>query len=151
MRALVVYDTKFGNTEKVARAIAAALGPEVRAARAETISPEEIEGLDLLVVGSPTQAWSASRPTKVFLSGLPRGALSGVRAAAFDTGFTSRFSGSAAKKIERALRQRGCTIVAPATRFFVKGTEGPLLEGELDRAAAWANQILEGAERRSGR
>lgn len=141
MKALVVYDTKFGNTEMVAQAIAAALGPEVRAARVDTIKPADLTGLDLLIVGSPTQAWSASKGTKALLSSLQGRALSGVRAAAFDTGFTSRLSGSAAKKIERALRRRGCTIVAPATRFFVKGTEGPLADGELEKAAAWAKQM----------
>lgn len=141
MKALVVYDTKFGNTEKAAQAIAAALGPEVRAVKVDALKPEDLSGLDLLVVGSPTQAWSTSKATKAFLASLQPQALSGVRAAAFDTGFTSRFSGSAAKKIERALRRRGCTIVAPATRFFVKGTEGPLADGELEKAAAWAKQM----------
>ncbi len=114
MKALVGYDTKFGNTGKVAQAIAAALGPEVRAAKVDTVKPEDLTGLDLLIIGSPTRAWSASKTTK---------------------------------RIERALRRQGCTIVAPAIRLFVvKGAEGPLLEGELERATAWAREIGQGLE-----
>ncbi len=100
-------------------------------------------GLDLLIVGSPTHGFRPTEATRAFLDSLQPNILSGVQAAAFDTQYRSRLSGSAAKKIEKALQRQGCPIVAPAIGFFVIGSEGPLAEGELDKAAAWAKQIAE--------
>jgi flavodoxin len=145
VKALVVYDSQFGNTEKVAHTIAAALGPEdsVRTVKVDAVAAEDLQDLDLVVVGSPVHAWRPSRPMQAFLGGLEPNALSGVQAAAFDTRFGSRLAGGAADNIEKALAKLGCTIVAPGTGFIVLGGQGPLAEGELDRAAAWAKQILE--------
>jgi flavodoxin len=146
-KALVVYDSQLGNTEKVARAIAAALGPEenVRAVKVDAVAAEDWKDLDVIVVGGPVHAWRPSRPMQAFLKSLEPNALSGVQAAAFDTRFGSRLAGAAADNIEKALRKQGCTIVAPATSFIVLGGEGPLAEGELDKAVAWAKLIREAA------
>ncbi|MHB8840870.1 MAG: hypothetical protein ACYC56_03625 [Candidatus Aquicultor sp.] len=62
-------------------------------------------------------------------------------AAAFDTGFTSIFAGNAAKRIAQALQQAGFRLIVPPQRFIVTGAEGPLAEGELDKAKTWAQQI----------
>ncbi len=151
MKVLVIYDSIFGNTEKVAQVIAAGLGTgeEIRFAKVNTITPQDTMALDLLIVGSPTHGWGPTEAIKAFLSNLQPNVLSDVRAAAFDTQFRSRLSGSAAKKIEKALRRQGCSIVVPAIGFFVIGSEGPLAEGELDKATAWAKQILEACETKS--
>jgi flavodoxin len=151
MKALVVYDSVFGNTKKVAQVIAAGLGTgeDIRLANINTITPQDTMALDLLIVGSPTHRWHPTEAIKAFLGSLQPSLLSGVRAAAFDTEYRSRLSGSAAKKIEKALRRQGCSIVAPALRLFVTGREGPLAEGELDKATAWAKQILEACETKS--
>ncbi len=143
MRALVVYDSMYGNTQQVAQAIAAALDPDgsVRAVKVDQVSPQDLMDLDALVVGSPVQAWRPSKAIQAFLNNLPDKALSGVKAAAFDTRYKSRLAGSAADRIQKALRKAGCTIVAPATPFIVLGSEGPLAEGELDKATAWGEQI----------
>ena len=87
MKALVVYDSKFGNTAKVAQAISAALAPqgEVIVVNVADARPEQSAGVDLLLVGSPT--WG-SRPTPAitkWLKCLPSRALAGVRVAGFDT------------------------------------------------------------------
>ncbi len=67
-------------------------------------------------------------------------ALSGVKAAAFDTRLPSRFSGSAAKRLDKKLKQFGCRVISPPTQFVVQGTEGPLREGELKRAKDWGRE-----------
>jgi flavodoxin len=85
MKALVVFDTFFGNTEKVARAISDSLGAESVAVRVTEAKHEQLEGLGLLVVGSPTRAFRPSKPISQFLDGIPRDALRGVRVAVFDT------------------------------------------------------------------
>ena len=145
MKGLVVYDSRFGNTEKVAHAVAAALGPResVRAEKVDAVAADDLKDLDVVVVGSPVHAWHPTKEMRVFLDGLQPNALSGVRAAAFDTRFRGRLAGSAAGNIEKKLRKQNCTIVAPSTSFLVLGGEGPLAEGELERAAIWAKQILE--------
>ena len=151
MKVLVVYDSKFGNTEKVAQAITAALGTgeDIRLAKVNAIAPQDIGALDVLIVGSPTHVFGPTRAIKSFVGSLKPYIPSNLRAAAFDTGYRSRLSGSAAKRIEKALRRSGCSIIAPASRFIVTGNEGPLAEGELDKAVAWAKGILEAFEKKA--
>jgi flavodoxin len=160
MKVMVVYDSMYGNTERIARAIGEALGPpaEVGVYRVGEVRPEQLAGLDLLVVGSPTQRFNATPATSSLLNGLPPEALKGSRVAAFDTRFTREhmksvssflaisagFAGDsayAAKHIASALKKKGGELVAPPQGFYVSDTEGPLLEGELQRAADWARQL----------
>lgn len=145
MKALLVYDSKFGNTEKVAQAIAAALGPgeEIQAAKVGEVSPPEAEGLDLLVVGSPVHTWGPTAAVKGFLKGLDPAQLSGLAVAAFDTVLRGPLTGSAARKIEKALADKGGRVVTPAEQFLVKSMRGPLIEGELERAKTWGRQLAE--------
>lgn len=142
MNSLVVYDSKFGNTERVARAIADALGAfgTARATHVDQVSKDSVAGADLLVVGGPTQAWQATPAIKNFLNGIER---RGIAAAAFDTRFhkSAWLTGSAAKGIAKRLRQRGQVLIAPPESFFVEKSEGPLESGELERAAAWAREL----------
>jgi flavodoxin len=144
MKILIVYDSQFGNTEKVAQAIAAALGKkgDSRLLKADMVKAGDLEGLDALIVGSPVHAWGPTAKTKSFLKGLEPDVLSGVKAAAFDTGFKSRLAGSATKKIEKQLKKAGCSIAVPGEKFIVTGNEGPLADGELDRATSWAKDIV---------
>lgn len=151
MKALVIYDSFYGNTEKVAQAIGQALASrgEVQVLRVSDVTPEHLGGLDLLVVGSPTRAFRPSPATTRFLKGLPRDGLHGVRVAGFDTrisvadtksGFLKvmvRLFGYAAEPISARLEKKGGTVAAPPAGFIVLGTEGPLKEGELDRASEW--------------
>jgi flavodoxin len=113
-----------------------------------------LRGLSLLIVGSPTRAFSASPATTAWLTNLPSNSLTGIKVAAFDTradindvnsraltAFVKLF-GYAAEPIAKRLAQRGVTVVIPAEGFFIKATEGPLKDGELERAASWAQQIM---------
>jgi flavodoxin len=156
MKALVVYDSVFGNTEKVAQAMGDALGSqaEVQAMRVGDVRPEHLSGLDALIVGSPTRAFSPTPAIKGWLRGLPARSLEGVRVAAFDTRvsleevdsalltFMVKLFGYAAEPIGKRLVRKGGKPAMPPEGFIVEGTEGPLREGELERAADWARQIL---------
>ena len=155
MRALVVYDSVFGNTEKIARQIGAALGAagEVQVLRVSEVPAPLPAGLDLVVVGSPTRKFRPTPAIGGFLKSLAKGGLRGVRAAAFDTRicpqdipagilrFLVSRLGYAADPIARRLEAGGGLLAAPAEGFCVRGTEGPLREGELERAAAWARGL----------
>ena len=156
MKALVIYDSFFGNTEKIAQAIGEALSShgEVQVLKVSNAKPEHLAGLSLLVVGSPTRAFRPSPAISSFLGGIPANGLQGVKVAAFDTGislqdansailsFFVKLFGYAAKPIAAKLAKKGGALAIPPEGFFVKGSEGPLKEGELERAADWAKQII---------
>lgn len=156
MKALVVYDSAYGNTEQIAQAIGRALSAagDATVLRAGDVRPEHLRGLSLLVVGSPTQKFSPLGAVTRFLKGIPPDGLRGVRVAAFDTRITPaeiakvrilaffvRLFGYAAEPIGKRLAQKGGELALPPEGFFVAGMEGPLLEGELERAAAWAGRV----------
>jgi flavodoxin len=158
MKVLVVYDSFFGNTERIAQSIGNALGqPEdIGILRVADVRPEQLTGLKLLIVGSPTRAFSPSPAIKKFLKSIPRDGLKDIKVAAFDTRITDeeidsavfflRFLvnifGYAAKPISDRLVKKGGQLTAPPEGFYVQGTEGPLKEGELQRASDWAKQIM---------
>ena len=157
MKAMVVYDSAYGNTEQVAQAIGAALGSpgEVEVLRVSEVSPEQLAGMTLLIVGSPTQRFTATGATTAFLKSIPADGVRGVRVAAFDTRFPEgeidkvrilaffvRIFGYAAKPIADRLVKKGGKLAVPPEGFYVGNTKGPLLDGELERAAEWAKQIL---------
>jgi len=160
MNALVIYDSAYGNTAQIARAIGDALGSpaEVATLLVGEVTPDHLSGLRLLIVGSPTQRFSSTPATKNFLDSIPEHALKGVKVAAFDTRFTREHmksvssvlsfsaglagdSAYAAKSIAAGLKKKGGELVASPEGFYVNDTEGPLLEGELERAADWASQV----------
>lgn len=153
MISLVVYDSQYGNTRQIAQAIADQLAQSGRssAIHVDEVQPGDRMGINLLVVGSPTQQLSATAPIKGWLNRLPEGSLKGVRAAAFDTRFTQEkidevkvlsffvsIFGYGAKPIARRLVKKGANLIAEPKGFYVADTEGPLLAEELKRAAAWA-------------
>lgn len=153
MKALVVYDSFFGNTEKIAAAVAGALPSPTLYVRVNEVTPEQLTGLDVLIVGSPTRAFRSSPNTQAFLKSITPGSLTGVRVTAFDTRiapedtnsailkFLVKLFGYAAKPIASALQSAGGSLALQPEGFIVKASEGPLKDGELERAAAWASQI----------
>jgi len=145
MKTVVVYDSLYGNTEAVARAVGAALPGDVQVVRVGQVNARDLEDVDLLVVGSPTHGALASEATRALLDKLGAPARAGARAAAFDTRFGYRIAGKwgfAASKIAEALQARGWTLVGEPAGFVIKGLKnGPLKPGEVERAAAWAKTL----------
>jgi flavodoxin len=154
---MVVYDSAYGNTEQIAQAIGKALGaPEdVETRRVGDVQPEQLTGVDLLIVGSPTQRFRPTPATTDLLKRIPNKGLEGVKVGSFDTRFTEsainkirilaffvRLFGYAAQPIADRLEKKGGKLAVPAEGFYVADTEGPLLEGELERAAEWAKDIV---------
>jgi len=156
MKALVVYDSFFGNTEQIAQAIGRALGSpeEVEVLRVGNVKPEQLTGLELLIVGSPTRGFRPTPAISNLLKSVPKNGLKGVKVAAFDTRIALsdidsrilpvfvKVFGYAAKPIADGLTKKGGELIIPPEGFFVKGSEGPLKDGELERAADWAKQII---------
>ena len=153
MKTIVLYDSVFGNTEKIAQAIGAALPAAAAVVRVTEAGEDTLAGVNLLIVGSPTRAFRPSEGMQNFLKRLPAGGLKGVKVAAFDTRMDVKevnnkiltvmvsIFGYAAKPIADGLVKRGGELILPPEGFIVKGGEGPLKEGELERAGAWAKKI----------
>jgi len=148
MNALVLYESKFGNTEKVAEAIAIALQESIPTRLAAVGDVEDcaeaLRGLDILVVGGPTHRHGISPILRDTLACLGGRALDGIRVATFDTRLHGPrlVTGSAAVRLARLLRHHGAWIVVPPASFLVEGGEGPLDPGELAHARAWAHEVL---------
>ncbi|MBN1428810.1 MAG: flavodoxin family protein [Anaerolineae bacterium] len=157
MKALVIYDSVFGNTEQIARAIGDALVSmgSVEVLPVSQVMADNMRGLDVLIVGSPTRSLRPTEGINRFLSRLAKGQIQGVRVAAFDTrwaletidGGFLRFvvgkGGYAANAIGRMLKRKGGSLTMAPEGFLVTGGEGPLKDGELERAADWARHLLE--------
>lgn len=147
MRALVVYDSRFGNTERIARAVGRGLEP-YGAVRVVSVAGQGPAGIDadLLVVGAPTQVRGmARRELQRLLDRLAPAALDGKMAAAFDTRVSGRrlVTGSAATALARRLEVKGARLAAAAESFLVTPRGGALLEGEEARAEAWGRGLAE--------
>lgn len=145
MISLVVYDSQYGNTKKIAETIAGVLGTKYFNVRDFKI--EMLRGVALLIAGCPIHAWRPTEAILDFLASLPPDSLKGIKIAAFDTRVKTFFSGSASDKVDKKLVSLGGISVASPGKFIVKGKEGPLMEGELEKAGEWARQILENAEK----
>jgi hypothetical protein len=175
IRALVVYESLFGDARTIAEAVTEGLSGSLPAevvAAAE--APTEIgPDVGLLVVGGPNHALGMPRPStrkgavEQYDAVIPdpatglhewleavRPAEKGIGAAAFDT----RGSGHpmlskmdhAARTEEKLLGKLGARLVAPAEHFYVAGTKGPLVEGEEERARHWGQSLAAALASRSG-
>jgi len=159
MKSVVVYESLWGNTAAVARAIAEGLGPEARALSTAEATGEALAGAGLIVAGAPVHAFglptddtrrnTAAKPGKApapdlshppmrsWLAALPSGQ---ARCAAFDTRFKWT-PGGAAAGILRRLERAGYRPVAKGQRFLIQGSQGPMRDGELERARAWGAEL----------
>ena len=156
MKALIVYDSKFGNTEKIARAIGKVITPlgEVEVVKVGDANPSQLSSIDFLIVGSPTHAGGATRAIKEFLRKIPANALENIRVASFDTRFSAKDKGVGARivlgifryaagRIATILEYKGGYLAVEPEGFIVEDSQGPLKKGELERAATWAKKIVE--------
>ena len=152
MNVTIVYDSVFGNTATIAKQIAGALeaNHQVRLLPVGEAKTLATEGIDLLIVGSPTRGFRPTPAIDEFAGGLVSG--DGHKAAVFDTRLDAeeihpaplrwvvQAGGYAAQRIAKDLEQRGYAIAGEAG-FVVTGTEGPLKDGEAARAADWARSL----------
>jgi flavodoxin len=166
MGAIVVFESLWGNTAEVARAVAEGLGPGTRALRTDEVGPDAVAGAELVVAGAPVLGFKLSSPKmrdgirqnpgkgpapdlscpllRTWLEDLAPGSGWG---AAFDTRVRGPF-GKGAPEIARLLEAAGYRQLAEAEGFVVKGKHGPLRDGELERARLWGEQLARAFEER---
>lgn len=140
--AIVIFDSRFGNTEKIAKALERGLthgGIETKCVNAkELLNMHSLKEYDLVAVGAPTEWLTASKLMKEFLENFKKLDLRGKWGFAFDTKLGRRFSGSAAGRIEKYLKKSGISLVAPHESAIVYGTDNSmasmrLKDGEEER------------------
>ncbi|HXF60110.1 MAG TPA: flavodoxin domain-containing protein [Caldilineaceae bacterium] len=152
---LVVYDSKYGNTERIAQVITETLAGSspARALHVGQVKAPDLEGVTLLVMGCPTQAWHATPAMTVFLASIPRDRLKAMAVACFDTRYDKPrwLTGSAARHLAKLVKQAGGQLLTPPESFFVDRSEGPLAAGELERAEGWANSLAASFAKRGAR
>ena len=147
MKTLVIYDTLYGYTEKIARAIGGAVKGEVKVVKVEEAVADEVAAYDFIFVGSPTQGGRHTKAMQAFLNALPAEALKNKQVAAFDTRMKAmwvKLFGWAANHIAKILTEKGADLVAPGEGFLVKTGKGPLVDDEEQRAVIWAKKLVEG-------
>lgn len=161
MNAIVVYESHWGNTATVARAVAEGIGSDVRALDTDAANTIDLSGVKLIVAGAPVIAFrlasdgmrkqiagdtkapvppDVSHPLmRAWLDGLPSGQGWG---AAFETRIWWSPRG-ATGTIESKLKRAGYAKLARAERFIVAGSYGPMREGELERSRSWGRSLAE--------
>lgn len=154
MRTLIVYFSQFGNTRRLAEAMAETMksAGEARVASIDQLTVSDIQGVDLVVMGTPTHAFAVPQTVRKILESLPSKVLAGKSVAAFDTTvkpWPLRHLRAAPKLLKHLIHLGGKPVARPET-FFV-ATKNPqktgeidlLLEGELDRARRWAGEVVD--------
>ncbi len=145
MNTLVVFDSLYGNTEQIAKSIADKMKGygDVQIVRVEPTHPIDLEGVDILIAASPTQGFRPMPAIRDFLAHLSPETLSHVSVACCDTRIEMPWpmNGTAANVMARQLRRKGFVPIVPPESFIVQGTQGPLADGEVERAAMWAETL----------
>ncbi|MFH2109795.1 MAG: flavodoxin family protein [Candidatus Bathyarchaeota archaeon] len=137
----------YGNTEKIAKAIGEGVAGDVEVLRSDEADFSKLEAFDLVIVGSPTHGGRPTPAMRDFLSRAPEPMFKGTKVAAFDTRGANKLVGVfgyAGERIGNSLKGKGGRLVVSPEGFYVKGTKGPLKEGELERAAGWGKGIVNG-------
>ncbi len=153
----MIFDTLYGNTGKIARALEAGLkeaGAETVCADVKDVSADGLSQYDMLCVGGPTQYRTASKPMQEFMGSLDESNLVGKAAFAFDTRRDSFWAGSAAKYIEEGLRRRGMEIVSQRMSAIIvslhpeKGKQDFETKGEWREWRHTSEGLRDGEEKR---
>ena len=152
---IVIFDSLFGNTQKIAEGIARAFKSisKVKVEHISEVKTNEVSKHDLIIVGSPTQGGRPTLTLLNFLEELDINALSGKDVAAFDTRldennqklllrYIMKIIGYAAPKILKILTAKGGNPISKPQAFIVKDKQGPPLEGEIEKATATWLKLL---------
>jgi len=136
IHAAVIYDSNFGNNEKLAQALSTGLqraGLVVDLLKIGEFNHTSIQNYELVCLGGPTHIARISENMRVFLNDIKSTNLRGMKGFCFGTRMDSRMNifdiNGSAKKIERKLKKKGVKMVKEAVNVLVEGREGPLVEG----------------------
>ncbi len=156
MKICIIYDSFFGNTEKIARIISDHLSEnnEVQILKVGEAEKLDLKDVNLLIVGSPTRAFEPTKPVVTFIKKLKNDEIKTVKIALFDTRidikavnnrlltFLVKHKGYACTTMRTLFMKKDAELIGESVGFFVLESEGPLKDGEEDRARLWANTLI---------
>lgn len=147
MNVLIVYETKFGNTKQAAETVAEGI-KEVEQIKTEVINVNEVDygrvrDFDAIIIGSPTWGGNCTDTIKNFVNELAGLSLSGKSYAVFDTNSGIPLLSKAVKKTEKLISKKLPSFkkILPGLPVRVKGTKGPIVEGELPKCQNFGKEI----------
>jgi len=143
MKSLVIYDSCFGNTEKIAEAIANSIS--AKSIKINNLNSSDLDGVELIVLGCPTHG---GRPTEAIQKFINDITLKNIKFAVFDTRMSKdninialklliKLIDYASPKMAKLIKSKGYEVILPPEGFLVKEKEGPLVDGEIERAKNW--------------
>ena len=154
MKILIVYDSLYGNTKKIAYSIGETTSAQYETSikKVDQITSQDIKEFDLLIIGSPTHGGRFCEPMKKFIKELPDNFLENMKDGTFDRWFPTtnmgffinhvvKIFGNAAPRLAKEFEKKGA-IILDSKIFYVLGKEGPLKEGETERAKEWIDHII---------
>lgn len=151
MKKLVVFDSLYGNTKKIAKAVADGLGEDTYLRHVGKLEVEDLDKYDFVVFGAPTHGGFPKEEMAGYLKELKKQQLKGKKVAVFDTRtpfegssffikFVMKVLGFAASKMKKMMNAKGAELVVKPEGFIVEGKEGPLRKGEVERARKWGEE-----------
>lgn len=148
IRAIVIYDSIFGNTEKIAKALARGLekqGVCVDCRKVDKVEASDVIDYDFIAVGGPTHLAGVSKPMKKFLEKIDEADLRDKKGFCFDTRNHSRLNmfdlNSASKRIEKKMKKKKVNMIKQHESAIVEGREGPLEKGAETRFERIGNEL----------
>jgi len=141
MKTLVVCDSNFGNTKQIALEIAKSIGDNTKVILTKEFKESDLKDIDLLIFGCPIIGWRPTETTLKVLENLEGKLKKDIKFATFDTRVKLFIHGDAKEKMAELLHNAGGKRVFESQAFYVKGKQGPLFPGELEKAASWAKLI----------
>jgi menaquinone-dependent protoporphyrinogen IX oxidase len=146
VKVFVVYDTKHGNTKRVAEKIVEGLrgieGIDTSMGDVENVDINRVTGYDALLIGGPAHFGGPTRTINRFIDKLGSRKLEAKWVAVFDTYMKDDFE-KAVKKMETRIIEKlpGLQLIRPGLSIQVTGMKGPLVEGELPKCVEFGKNI----------
>ncbi|MFB0558508.1 MAG: flavodoxin family protein [Candidatus Bathyarchaeia archaeon] len=148
VKIFIVYDTRYGNTKRVAETIVEGINEigrvEAVLKEPDQIEPEEVLDYDLILIGSPNHYGGPTRGIREFIDGLEEIGLEGKVGAVFDTYLGAGFFEKAAKRMEKRINEKapGLKLIVPGLSVRVEKSRGPIAEGELPKCRDFGKKIV---------
>ncbi len=144
-KAVIVYESKYGNTKRVAEAIAEGMkesGVETAVTNLKEVDLKQLTDFDAILIGSPNHIGNATLGIWRFIGRLGKLQLDGKLVAVFDTYMSTEFQ-KAMKKMEKQISEKapGLKLVSPGLSVKVEGMKGPITEGELPKCKEFGMKI----------
>lgn len=147
MKILIGYESKHGNTKKVAELISEGIkvggDNEVSIENVNDVDLTKSDIYDLLLIGSPNHMGGPTKSVKKFLKNLTEAPLKAKSIAVFDT-YMKKDIGKAVNKMEKQISKLlpDSKILSPGLSIKVGGMKGPIVEEDLPKCKEFGKMVI---------